>query len=63
MIIKSAQKFSSKRTGLEIKVTKIKRSTVSSKYDSCTVGDSNFGYVIKGTQRVIQADSIRRRYV
>ena len=62
MQIKSAQKFSSKQSGNVIKVTKITRSAAGHIYDRCLVGDTKMGRVIQGTQRVVYADSIRRRY-
>ena len=63
MYIKSAQRFISIQSGVQIKVTKIERSMVDSKYDRCTVSNTNqYGRVDSSTRRVIQADSIRRRY-
>jgi len=62
MHIKTQQKFKSRRTGDVVKVTKIARSTIDSKWDQCILADTKSGRVIQGTQRVVFADSIRRRY-
>jgi len=63
MHVKNQQKFTSRRTGDVIKVTKIKRDiSLDSKFDVITVADTKNGKVIQGTQRTVYADSIRRRY-
>ena len=64
MRIKIHQKFTSRRTGDVIKVTKIERSTVNSKWDRYLISDTDsYGKVIKGTQRSVFSNSIQRRYL
>jgi hypothetical protein len=64
MQVKVSQRFTSKVSGTNIKVTKITRIVgVSSKFDRCLVSNTNDkGLVDTKTRRYVYADSIRRRY-
>jgi hypothetical protein len=62
MIVNRNDVFSSKETGLKIKVSTVQRSS-SSKFDLCVVRNlSKNDKPVPSTVRVVLADSIRRRY-
>lgn len=57
--------FVSRKSGAKIKVTKVKRLGSVRRYDLCRVltVDSETGKVDRKSGRLVQADSIRRKYV
>lgn len=62
MKIKQRQQFASKATGQIVKVTKVIRNTWNPERDDCYVTDVKDGQLVKGTRRVVYADSLRRKY-
>lgn len=63
MKVNARDKFVSRQTTRRIRVTSVVRSIMDSRHDLCFVVDlHNNGRPVAGTQRVILADSIRRRY-
>lgn len=60
--LKKNQKFESVIAKRRVKITKVVTRAGSNKYDTLEIVDIVNGKVVKGTERVVFADSIRRRY-